>query len=301
MSFITQSGTWGCVFLEEARITGVSKMVSYGNRVDVDEGDLIAHLAEDPETKVIGSYIEGLGNGRKFLEASSRAVEAGKPVVVFKTGRNRQSAQASVSHTGAYGGSYEVYEGVMRRHGIVLTDSFHELYASCEALALQPCARGNRAAMLSNGAGPMVNALDHFPRAGLELVTLGRGSVKAMRDHFSFFYLVENPVDVTGSASAADYEYVVKTLIDDDSVDIIMPFFVFQDTPLDESIVERLGALSDLRTKPIVCCAAGGAYTEKMSDALRSAGVPVFPDVARWVAAASALAQWGRTMRNQGA
>jgi len=299
MAFITQSGTWGCVFLEEAYITGVSKMVSYGNRVDVDEGDLIAYLAEDPETRVIGSYIEGLGDGVKFLDASRRAIAAERPVVVFKTGRNRQSAQASVSHTGAYGGSYEVYEGVMRQHGVVLADSFHELYASCEALVLQPPARGNRAAMLSNGAGPMVNALDHFPRKGLELVTLGRNSVKAMRDHFSFFYLVENPVDVTGSATAADYEYVVKTLLEDEAVDIIMPFFVFQDTPLDESIVERLGALGDLRAKPIVCCAAGGEYTVRMSDALRRRGIPVFPDVARWVAAASALAQWGSTLKKR--
>ncbi|HNU91710.1 MAG TPA: acetate--CoA ligase family protein [Spirochaetota bacterium] len=296
MSFITQSGTWGCVFLEEAYITGVSRMVSYGNRVDVDEGDLVAYLAGDRETSVIGSYIEGLGDGRKFLEASRRAIEAGKPVVVFKTGRTRQSAQASVSHTGAYGGSYRVYEGVMRQHGVVLADSFHELYASCEALALQPPARGNRAAMLSNGAGPMVNALDHFPGKGLELVRLGRNSVKAMRDHFSFFYLVENPVDVTGSATAADYEYVVKTLMDDDAVDIIMPFFVFQDTPLDESIVERLAALGGFRAKPIVCCAAGGDYTLRMSDALRRRGIPVYPDVARWVAAASALAQWGKTL-----
>jgi 3-hydroxypropionyl-CoA synthetase (ADP-forming) len=271
-------------------------MVSYGNRVDVDEGDLVAYLAGDRETSVIGSYIEGLGDGRKFLEASRRAIEAGKPVVVFKTGRTRQSAQASVSHTGAYGGSYRVYEGVMRQHGVVLADSFHELYASCEALALQPPARGNRAAMLSNGAGPMVNALDHFPGKGLELVRLGRNSVKAMRDHFSFFYLVENPVDVTGSATAADYEYVVKTLMDDDAVDIIMPFFVFQDTPLDESIVERLAALGGFRAKPIVCCAAGGDYTLRMSDALRRRGIPVYPDVARWVAAASALAQWGKTL-----
>jgi 3-hydroxypropionyl-CoA synthetase (ADP-forming) len=121
-----------------------------------------------------------------------------------------------------------------------------------------------------------------------------------MRGHFSFFYIVENPVDVTGSATAADYEYVIKTLMDDDAVDIIMPFFVFQDTPLDESIVERLDALSALRAKPIVCCAAGGEYTDRMSDALRRAGIPVYPDVARWVAAASALSQWGRKIRNHG-
>ena len=296
MSFITQSGTWGCTFLEAADVSGVSKMVSYGNRVDVDEADLVACLAADERTRVIGSYIEGLGDGRKFVAAARESMSAhGKPVVVFKTGRNQRSATAAVSHTGAYGGAYQVYQGVLRQHGIITTDSVHELYAACLALALQPAARGPRAAMLSNGAGPMVNALDLFPSAGLELVRLARPSVRAMRDHFSFFYLVENPVDVTGSASAEDYEFVIRTLMEDSRVDIIMPYFVFQDTPLDESIVERMAALNQASAKPIVGCAAGGPYTRTMSRALEEVGVPVLPDVVQWVAAASALVSWGRT------
>ncbi|MHB8896075.1 MAG: acetate--CoA ligase family protein [Candidatus Geothermincolia bacterium] len=293
--FITQSGTWGCAFLEAAGVTGVSKMVSYGNRVDVDEADLVACMAADPATRVIGSYIEGLGDGRKFVAAARGASRNhGKPVVAFKTGRNPRSATAAVSHTGAYGGTYAVYEGVLRQAGIITTDSFHELFAACQALALQPPAAGPRAAMLSNGAGPMVNALDLFPKRGLELVRLTRSSVRAMRDHFSFFYLVENPVDVTGSASAEDYEFVIRTLLDDPKVDIIMPFFVFQDTPLDESIVDRMEALSREAAKPIVACAAGGPYTMEMSRALERAGVPVLSDVAQWVAAASALVAWGK-------
>ncbi|MFA6448929.1 MAG: acetate--CoA ligase family protein [bacterium] len=296
LSFITQSGTWGCAYIEAACVVGVSKMVSYGNRVDVDEGDLIAYLAEDPDTKAIGSYIEGLANGkgRKYINAANIAVKKhGKPVVAFKTGRNARSAQAAVSHTGAYGGSYQVYEGVFRQAGIVTVDSFHELYAASKTIALQPPAAGPRCAMLSNGAGPMVNALDLFPQKGLELVRLKRESVKKMKDKFSFFYIVENPVDVTGSASAEDYEFVIRTLMDDDNVDIIMPFFVFQDTPLDESIVERLEAINRDARKPILGCASGGPYTVKMSSALESVGVPVMPDVAQWVAAASAIAQWG--------
>jgi len=299
MGFITQSGTWGCAFLEEARIAGVSRMVSYGNRVDVDEGDLVAHLAEDPATTVIGSYIEGLGDGRKFLEAAGRAIGAGKPVVVFKTGRTSQSAKASVSHTGAYGGSYRVYEGVFSQHDIILTDSFHQLYAASETLATQPVPAGNRVAMVSNGAGPMVNAMDHFQKKGLELATLARNSVASMKEHFSFFYIVENPVDVTGSATAADYQYVINTLMEDENVDIIMPFFVFQDTPLDESIVERLEKLNGLKKKPILCCAVGGPYTLKMSDAIRKTGVPVYPNVVQWVAAASAMADWGEIRRKR--
>lgn len=139
----------------------------------------------------------------------------------------------------------------------------------------------------------MVNALDLFPSKGLELVKLRRSSVKSMREHFSFFYLVENPVDVTGSASSEDYEFVIRTLLNDDRVDIIMPFFVFQDTPLDEGIVERLEVLLRGAEKPIVGCAVGGQYTKKMSDALDAIGVPVLPDVAQWVAAAATLVRWG--------
>ena len=295
ISFITQSGTWGCCFLESAEVVGVAKMVSYGNRVDVDEGDLVAYLAGDPDTKVIGSYVEGLSDGRKFLAASRSAVrDSGKPVVVYKTGRNLRSARAAVSHTGAYGGSYRVYDGVLKQAGIIAVDSLDELYSACKTLALQPPARGPRAAMLSNGAGPMVNALDIFPGKGLELVKLTRDSVKSMRDHFSFFYLVENPVDVTGSASAADYEYVMRTLMEDDRVDIIMPYFVFQDTPLDESIVDRLAGLVRDSGKPIVGCAEGGPYTAKMTRECEAVGVPVLPDVVQWVTAAAALVRWGR-------
>lgn len=294
MGFITQSGTWGCSFLEAAAVVGVSKMVSYGNRVDVDEGDLIAYLARDPETTVIGSYVEGLADGRKFLAAARDATLGfGKPVVVFKTGRTERSAKAAISHTGAYGGTYRVYEGVLEQAGIIAVDTFHEQIAACKALALQPAAAGPRVAMLSNGAGPMVNALDLFPQKGLELVKLRRDSVRSMRDHFSFFYLVENPVDVTGSASSEDYEFVIRTLLADDRVDIVMPFFVFQDTPLDEGIVERLEALLRGASKPVVGCAVGGPYTKKMSDALEAVGVPVLPDVAQWVAAAGALVRWG--------
>ncbi len=300
MSFITQSGTWGCAFLEKSTTVGVSKMVSYGNRVEVDEGDLIAYLADDSRTKVIGSYIEGLDQGRKFVAAVDKAIKNEKPVVVFKTGRNEKSALASVSHTGAYGGSYHVYKGAFEQAGVVLADSFHELYAGCEALSLQPPAAGSRVALLSNGAGPMVNAIDLFPQKGLELVKLSRDTVKKMRDHFSFFYLVENPVDVTGSATSADYEYVIDTLFNDKNVDIIMPFFVFQNTPLDEQIVEKLERLNKMRKKPIVCCAAGGPYTDKMAKRLNRVGIPVFIEISQWVFAASSLVQWGQILKTKG-
>ena len=107
---MTQSGTVGAVFLERLSGTGVSKFVSYGNRIDVDEGDLLAFFADDPSTKVIACYLEGLEDGRKFLSAAT-AAGAKKPVVVFKAARSRLAATASVSHTGFLGGSHQVLEG----------------------------------------------------------------------------------------------------------------------------------------------------------------------------------------------
>ena len=158
VAMITQSGTGGCAFLEAASF-GVSKFVSYGNRVDVDEADLLAYLAEDRHTAVIACYVEGFDQGRKFLE-TARWVAERKPVVIFKAARSRQGARASVSHTGFFGGSHAVCRGAFRQAGLLEVDSMEELLAAAKALAMQPEARGPRLAMISNGAGTLVQAID---------------------------------------------------------------------------------------------------------------------------------------------
>ncbi len=296
ISFITQSGTYGCSFLElAAENPGISKMVSYGNRVDVDEADLIKYLSEDDGTKVIAVYVEGLGDARKFVR-TARAIKdiKKKPVVVFKTGRTKISAEAAVSHTGAFGGSYKIYEGAFRQFGIVPVDGFLELFAASKALSMQPAPKGERVAIVSNGAGPVVNAFDFFDEKGLKVAKLSRDIVKEMREHFPFFYIVENPVDVTGSATADDYRFVIERFIRDENVDIIMPWFVFQDTPLGEEIAKYLAELNKISTKPILCGAIGGPFTKKMKKAIEDGGVPLFESVEEWVCAASAMAFWGK-------
>ncbi|MBI4773085.1 MAG: acetate--CoA ligase family protein [Deltaproteobacteria bacterium] len=143
ISFITQSGTYGASFLEECALMGASKMISYGNRVDVDEADMILYLAEDQNTKVIGSYVEGLGDGRKFLEAAKQVISRHrKPIVLYKSGRTSRSAVAAQSHTGAYGGAYGVYLGAFKQAGILPVDSYEELVGVTKALSMQPAAKG---------------------------------------------------------------------------------------------------------------------------------------------------------------
>ncbi|MBI5013957.1 MAG: acetate--CoA ligase family protein [Deltaproteobacteria bacterium] len=297
ISFMTQSGTYGASFLEECEHSGASKMISYGNRVDVDEADMIAYLARDPDTKVVGSYIEGLGDGRKFLRAAAEAIRTyKKPIVCYKSGRTARSAAAAQSHTGAYAGSYAVTRGALRQTGIIDVDSYEELGAVTRALGMQPPAAGPRVAMISNGAGPMVNAIDLFDGLGLEIAELSPESLAAMKEHYPAFYISKNPIDVTGSATSDDYLFAMECLAKDPNVHVIMNWFVFQDTPLDEAIVSALEKMNRTAGKPILCGAAGGPYTQRMSAAIEEVGVPMFPSAHLWAAAAHGLVRWGRVL-----
>ncbi len=292
IAILVQSGTVGAAVLEAIESVGVSRFVSYGNRVDVDEADLATYLADDSGTQVLVYYVEGLADGRKFVTAAAEVCRK-KPIVIFKAGRTPQAARASISHTGFFGGTYAVAAGAFKQAGMIAVESIEELAAVSKALALQPPARSGRVAMISNGAGTMVQAMDLFEQYGLSLGTLADATVAGLRKVYPPFYLAQNPVDVTGSATSADYEVGIEALLADPNVDVVMPWFVFQDTPLGEDIVEKLGRLSRQRIKPILAGGMGGPYTEKMSRAIEAAGVPVYRTVREWVAAAGALARRG--------
>jgi len=293
IAVLTQSGTVGVALLEHVAALGLSKFVSYGNRLDVDEADLIAYLGEDPATKVIVCYIEGLNDGRKFLNAA-RKVALRKPIVVFKAGRTPAAAKASVSHTGFFGGTYGPWKGAFAQAGVISVDSMEELFATVKGLSMQPPAQGNRIAMISNGAGPMVQVMDLLDRYELQIANLADETLEGMRHEYPSYFVVQNPVDVTGSGTAHDYEVGINALLADLNVDIVMPWFVFQDPALGEEIVEILNDLSGKYGKPIVCGAMGGNYTQRMSSRIEAMGLPVFHSVQEWVAAGAGLCRGAR-------
>jgi len=289
IAMITQSGTVGCIFLEQAAALGVSKFVSYGNRTDVDEADLLAFLVDDPETDLIAMYVEGLEDGRKLLETAQQ-VTPQKPIVAFKAGRTERGARASMSHTGFFGGSYGVVQGAFRQAGIIPVESMVELMAVTKALAMQPKAKGNRISMISNGAGSMVQGIDLLKENGLEMPELSQETIRRLVQLYPSYYIVQNPVDVTGSATSTDYAVGIEALLQDSNIDIVMPWFVFQDTPLEEDIAQKLGQLTRAYDKPIVVGGMGGPFTQRMVKAIEAEGVPVFQSVSEWIAAARGLA-----------
>jgi 3-hydroxypropionyl-CoA synthetase (ADP-forming) len=253
VAFLSQSGTIGIAFMETSDSFGMSKMISYGNRSDVDEADMIWYLSEDHDTSVIGLYVEGLGDGRKFMNTAKKVIkEKKKPIVVFKNGRSQRGAKQAASHTGSLGGSYSVVKGAFDQSGIISVDSYEELTGSLKALTMQPIPKGNRVAMVTNGAGPIIAAIDHFERLGLKIAELSEESKKKFHEHYPSTYVIGNPLDVTGSANADDYKFAIQTFFDDPEVDIIMPWFVFQDDPLEEEIVNILSTFHKLKKKPVL-------------------------------------------------
>ena len=297
VAFLSQSGTMGISFLETADSFGLSKMVSYGNRSDVDEADMIWYLASDPQTKVITLYVEGFGDGRKFIETAKRVmVEKHKPVVMWKSGRTALGAKQAASHTGSLGGSNAIIMGAFKQAGIISVDSYQELAGVVKALSWQPAAKGNGVALVSNGAGPMIGAIDHFERFGLEVAKVTEATLGEMKAHYPPTYVLGsgNPVDVTGGANADDYRYAIQKFMDDPNVDIIMPWFVFQDDPLEETIIDYLGEFSRQGKKPILVGGNGGPYTQRVSALIEKHKVPVYDDIRTWVAAAAGLLQWGK-------
>jgi 3-hydroxypropionyl-CoA synthetase (ADP-forming) len=300
VAFLSQSGTVGIAFMETSDSFGMSKMISYGNRSDVDEADMVWYLGEDPSTKVIGLYVEGLGDGRKFMNAAKKVIiEKNKPILVFKNGRTTRGAKQAASHTGSLGGSYNVVRGALEQANIISLDSYEELTGSLKALTWQPVPKGNRVAMITNGAGPVIAAIDNFERLGLAIAEISSNTLAKLKEHYPPTYVIGNPCDITGSATADDYRYAIQAFMDDPNVDIIMPWFVFQDDPLEETIVDILQGFQKQRKKPILVGAMGGPFTQKISKRIEDTNVPVYHSVTTWVTAAGSIAKWANIAGNR--
>jgi acyl-CoA synthetase (NDP forming) len=289
-AFITQSGTFGITILEWAAEEGVgiSKFVSYGNRCDVDEGDLVEFFAQDNETSIVGIYAEGLDDGRKLFEAA-RNLTKRKPIIILKSGRTSLGSKAAKSHTGWLAGSYDVAKAAFEQAGMVVTESIDQLFDAVKALTMQPLPRGRNLVMVTNGAGPVVMAADRIAQSEMKIAMLGEATISELTKQLpSYCFISETTVDLTGSATSNDYEISLRILAAASEVHVLMLFFVFQDTPLDEGIVAVLERIKKFG-KPIICCAGGGPYTRMMSKRIEAIGIPVYETAERAANAAQAL------------
>ncbi len=165
-----------------------------------------------------------------------------------------------------------------------------------KALHYQSPSLGPNVAFITNGAGPVVSAIDQMQETDLKLAELLPKSIEVMKQKFPYYYISQNPVDVTGSATSKDYEIALQVLLNDPSVNMCLVYCVFQDTPLDEDIINVLENSKTFK-KPLLICAIGSSYTRRMSELIEQKRIPVYSSVNDWVAAANALYLHGKNLQ----
>lgn len=283
LGFISQSGALCTSVLDyaEARRMGFSKFISFGNKADVSEVDLLNYLADDEKTSVIAMYLEDITDGAAFIKAASRILwEKGKPILCLKSGRSAEGAKAVSSHTGSLAGSDEVYTALLKQAGIQRVDTISELFDYAALYTTQPLPKGNKLGIITNAGGPGIMATDAAVREGLELAVIQESTKDKMRDKLPSSAALGNPVDVIGDARSDRYEAAVRAVMDDDNVDMGLVIL----TPQSMTDVEEIAAVIPKATeglgKPVACAFMGVKDVAGGADILTKAGIPnyAFPE-----------------------
>jgi acyl-CoA synthetase (NDP forming) len=287
IAVISQSGTVGAaieMWAAEDHL-GISAFVALGNKSDINEQDLIRYFADDPNTKTIALNIEGVKDGKGFIDCIRYCVSK-KPVVVLKPGRTAKGQTAAQSHTKSIGGMDQIFEAVCRQYGIIRAYDLTEFYDYAKITGLVKKPSGNRLAIITSSGGSGILATDTAEENGVDVVPLDERIAARLKTQLPSQCVVSNPLDLTGDANAGRYRDSLNTVIDSDSIDIIL--LIFGDPiPGTCEIIQDAVKKTD---KCIIAAYLGGGETEKIeSAALHEMGIPVFPTPERAVKALGAL------------
>ncbi|AKB27872.1 Acetyl-CoA synthetase (ADP-forming) alpha chain [Methanosarcina siciliae T4/M] len=289
VSVLTQSGSFAAVIMDELanEEAGVARVVSYGNKVDVDESDCLDFLAQDEATKAVALYIESVGDGRKFLESASNCVKK-KPVVALKVGKREPGARAASSHTGAISGRYEAYEAAFRKTGIIEVASYEELKAACKVLNRYSPIAGKRVLIITDGGGIGISITDSCEEAGLKVPELSETAAKRLKEKLPPFASVRNPIDLTGNVRDEHYIDALEEVLSGE-YDLAIVSLLWGPPLLTEEVAEKIRNFADSCGKPVLISSPDGSYSRKMASAFTDSGMPVFFTPENVVRAAAVL------------
>jgi acetyltransferase len=283
LALISQSGAiaTGMVDWAAQRGVGFSGIVSIGDQLDVDIADLLDYFALDGSTRAILLYVEAINDARKFMSAA-RAAARVKPVVVVKSGRMALGAKAAATHTGALAGSDAVYDAAFHRAGVLRVSDLRELFDCAETLGRVEAPSGKRLAILTNGGGIGVLAIDRLVELGGIPAAIGPATRERLDAVMPPTWSGSNPVDIVGDADAARYAAALKVLLADAGNDAILVMNVQTAiAPADDIAATVTDIVSKYRQqrlgsiKPVLAVWVGA--DQKINDALSSAGIPNYP------------------------
>jgi acetyltransferase len=296
ISLLTQSGAFGNSFLFAAGSggrVGLNKYVSVGNMADVQMAELLTFLENDDSTRVIGIYLEGLSDPRRFFEAADKVALA-KPVVVLKSGRSELGSTAALSHTGAIAGADAIYDGAFRQFGLIRARSIAEFSDTLRAFSKQPVPTGNRFAVLTHMGGPGTMCIDEISALpAIKMATFSNATQTALKGMLSSAANIGHPpgyIDMTATSSEALHNQVLTLLFKDPNVDAVIQILGPSAFHVQPQLAKEVAAAYQGQSgtkKPLLNVVMFGEFGADLRHGLESAGLPTFdyPDTVARVAA----------------
>lgn len=283
IAFFSQSGALCTAILDWAlgENIGFSKFISLGNKAVLDESDMLEYMRDDPDTKVILGYVEGVEDGQRFVRTAS-GVTAEKPVIMIKSGTTAAGAKAASSHTGAMAGSEQAYGAAFARAGIIRVGDVAGLFNLAQAFSTQPLPTGPNLAIVTNSGGPGIMAADVTEDSDLLMATLTGKTVDTLMQALPPFASLYNPVDIIGDADAARYKVALEAVIADELVHSILVMLTPTASAQIEETAQVIIEASKGCGKPVFACFMGQRRVSAGRELLQRAGIPCyyFPDPA---------------------
>ncbi|MFX1253662.1 MAG: acetate--CoA ligase family protein [Promethearchaeota archaeon] len=283
VAIVTQSGALGIAMIGRTAVEkmGLSSIISVGNKSDIDEADLLDYLVKDEDTKVIMLYIEGVHNGEKLIKVFKSATRV-KPVIVIKSGRSKRGAIAAASHTGSLAGSDTIFDKIMQQCGVLRAESLEDAFEWCKFLANVPLPKGEETLIVTNGGGVGVMATDASEKYDVRLYDHQAALKEIFKGVIPDFGSTKNPVDITGQATAQDYNAALNAALPHEEISAVMSLYcetaVLDVTGLESMIMESYQKYQEAK-KPVLFSLIGGEKINEAIKNLRQKRVPVFSDI----------------------
>lgn len=278
IGYLSQSGALLTAILDMANAGGIgfSKLVSIGNKADINELHLMKALGSDPSTKVIAGYLESINEGDDFVREAERISQT-KPILLIKSGGTQAGANAASSHTGSLAGSETAYESAFKRAGIIRCDSIKQQFAYAQAFANQPLPAGAAVAVITNAGGPGIMAADSIERRGLTFAKMTEKTVNELAAVLPPAANLYNPIDVLGDALADRYEHALSIVLDDPNVDIVLVLLTPQAMTEAAETAKAIVKISEQKAgKPVLACFLGASKVAEGVRILRDGKIPQY-------------------------
>jgi len=293
ISVISQSGALCASMLDWAvrNHIGFSKLISIGNKVDIDEETLIEALSEDPHTKVIVGYLEDIVNGPHFMRTAERVTKQ-KPIMLIKAGTTEAGSKAASSHTGSIAGAQMAYQCAFRRSGILQAPSLEALFDYAQIFSYQPLLKGKRIAVVTNAGGPGIMAADAVENSGLLFASISAATKTKLHSFLPAAANVANPIDILGDAPAEVYGKTVEVILDEEGVDGVIVLLTPQAMIDVEEAARQIVKATSGREKPVVASFIGADRVSKGITILQKNRLPHYPTPERAVEALFTLSEY---------